>query len=97
VIEPLEGAVSAADAALLVAGDERPFALVGDRAGSQAVVGSQPLRLADFFEAWDELRCVGGGGVGEGDSVGLALDSASSHGLLRHRGLFRCRAPFGVL
>jgi para-aminobenzoate synthetase / 4-amino-4-deoxychorismate lyase len=70
VIERLDGAVSAADAALLVAGDERPFALVGEWAGSRAVVGSCPLRdLAagdDPFEALDRLPVVDGSGVGGG-------------------------------
>src|SRR5262249_2830361 len=58
--------VSAADAALLVAGDERAFALVGDWAGSSAVVGSCPVRLGDSFEAFDELPDVSGSGVGGG-------------------------------
>jgi para-aminobenzoate synthetase / 4-amino-4-deoxychorismate lyase len=67
VIERLDGAVSAADAALLVAGDERPFALVGEWAGSRAVVGSCPLRVAgDAFEALDELPHADGSGVGGG-------------------------------
>jgi len=43
VREPLIGVVTRADAALLVAEDEHPFALVGDWAESQALVGSEPL------------------------------------------------------
>jgi para-aminobenzoate synthetase/4-amino-4-deoxychorismate lyase len=67
VIERLDGAVSAADAALLVAGDERPFALVGEWASSRAIVGSMPLRVAgDAFEALDDLPDVHGSGVGGG-------------------------------
>jgi para-aminobenzoate synthetase/4-amino-4-deoxychorismate lyase len=49
-----------------VAGDERAFALVGDWAGSRAIVGSCPVRLADSFEALDELPDIAGSGVGGG-------------------------------
>jgi anthranilate/para-aminobenzoate synthase component I len=67
VAEPLEGAVRAADAALLVAGDERPFALVGEWADSLAVIGSAPLRVAaDPFEALDQVPDLDGSGVGGG-------------------------------
>jgi para-aminobenzoate synthetase / 4-amino-4-deoxychorismate lyase len=70
VVEPLNGSVGAADAALLVAGDERPFALVGDWAGSLAVIGSCPLRVFsdgdDPFELLDELPDAEGGAVGGG-------------------------------
>jgi para-aminobenzoate synthetase/4-amino-4-deoxychorismate lyase len=69
-MQPLDGAVSAADAALLVAGDERPFALVGDWAGSLAVVGSCPVRVSsdddDPFELLDQLPAAHGGEVGGG-------------------------------
>jgi para-aminobenzoate synthetase/4-amino-4-deoxychorismate lyase len=65
-VEPLDGAVSAANAALLVAGDERPFALVGDWAGSRAVLGSCPMRMAEGFEALDDLPDVEGSGMGGG-------------------------------
>jgi para-aminobenzoate synthetase/4-amino-4-deoxychorismate lyase len=69
VIERLDGAVSAADAALLVAGDERPFALVGDWAGSRAVVGSSPVLVSDGddpFELLDRLPEARGAVVGGG-------------------------------
>lgn len=70
MIEPLDGAVSAADAALLVAGDERAFALVGEWAGSLAVVGSSPVRVSsegdDPFELLDQLPEADGSGVGGG-------------------------------
>jgi para-aminobenzoate synthetase/4-amino-4-deoxychorismate lyase len=58
--------VAAADAALLVASDERPFALVGDWASSLAVVGSEPVRVASDFGVLDELPDVDGSGVGGG-------------------------------
>jgi aminodeoxychorismate synthase component I len=44
---PLEGAATAAEGALLVRGDEHPFALAGDWAGGGALVGSEPLVVAD--------------------------------------------------
>ena len=42
----LHGTVSAADACLLVRGDERAFALAGAWAGGGALVGSEPLATA---------------------------------------------------
>jgi para-aminobenzoate synthetase / 4-amino-4-deoxychorismate lyase len=48
---PLPGSVPAERAALLVAGDRRPFALCGNWAGSRAVVGSDPLHTAPPFTA----------------------------------------------
>src|SRR5687768_1319236 len=41
---PVAGSVPAEHAGFLVAGDERPFAIVGKWAGSAAIVGSEPLR-----------------------------------------------------
>jgi para-aminobenzoate synthetase/4-amino-4-deoxychorismate lyase len=43
----LEGTASAAEGALLVRGDAHPFALAGDWAGGGALVGSEPLAVAD--------------------------------------------------
>jgi anthranilate/para-aminobenzoate synthase component I/branched-subunit amino acid aminotransferase/4-amino-4-deoxychorismate lyase len=43
----LEGDVAAAHAGLLVRDDVRPFALVGRWAGASAIVGSEPVRVAD--------------------------------------------------
>jgi para-aminobenzoate synthetase / 4-amino-4-deoxychorismate lyase len=43
---PLEGAATAAEGALLVRGDDHPFALAGDWAGGGALVGSEPLVVA---------------------------------------------------
>ena len=43
---PLEGGPAAAEAALLVRDDERPFALTGDWAGGGALVGSAPVVVA---------------------------------------------------
>lgn len=42
----LEGAVRPGHEALLVRGDARPFALVGEWAGGGALVGSEPVRVA---------------------------------------------------
>jgi para-aminobenzoate synthetase/4-amino-4-deoxychorismate lyase len=43
---PLEGTLGAAEGALLVRGDDRPFAFAGDWAGGGALVGSEPLVVA---------------------------------------------------
>jgi len=54
----LDGDVPAAHAALLVAGDARPFALAGRWAGAAALAGSEPVRVAgpgdDPFALLDE-------------------------------------------
>ncbi|MGH2716175.1 MAG: aminodeoxychorismate synthase component I [Thermoleophilaceae bacterium] len=73
---PLDGRLPAADASLLVRGDERPFALVGDWAGGGALAGSEPVVVAppdvDPFALLDlqpEVEAPGGGlpeGVGGG-------------------------------
>ncbi len=47
---PLESTLSAAEGALLVRGDDRPFALAGDWAGGGALVGSEPLVVAGAEE-----------------------------------------------
>ena len=72
----LRGSVSAADACLLVRGDERPFALPGAWAGGGALVGSEPVAVAradeDPFELLDrqpdvahgDPAAVGGGWFG---------------------------------
>jgi para-aminobenzoate synthetase/4-amino-4-deoxychorismate lyase len=46
----LDGAATAAEGCLLVRGDERPFAFAGDWAGGGALVGSEPLVVADLEE-----------------------------------------------
>lgn len=46
----LEGDVPAGQEVLLVAGDRRPFALVGEWAGGGAIVGSEPVRVAGADE-----------------------------------------------
>jgi para-aminobenzoate synthetase/4-amino-4-deoxychorismate lyase len=43
----LEGAAAAAEGALLVRGDDHPFALAGDWAGGGALIGSEPLVVGD--------------------------------------------------
>jgi len=60
----LDGELSAAEGTLLVRGDERPFALAGDWAGGGALVGSEPLVVAetdeDPFELLDRQPVVAG-------------------------------------
>jgi para-aminobenzoate synthetase/4-amino-4-deoxychorismate lyase len=60
----LDGDVPAAHAGLLVADDERPFALVGRWAGAAAIAGSAPVRVADDaedpFALLDEQPLVSG-------------------------------------
>src|SRR5687767_14995098 len=51
----LEGELSAAEGTLLVRGDDRPFALAGDWAGGGALVGSEPLVVAEADEDPFEL------------------------------------------
>jgi para-aminobenzoate synthetase/4-amino-4-deoxychorismate lyase len=60
----LEGELSATEGTLLVRGDEQPFALAGDWAGGGALVGSEPLVVAeageDPFELLDRQPVVAG-------------------------------------
>ena len=44
---PLDGTATAAEGALLVRGDAHPFALAGEWAGGGALVGSEPLVVAE--------------------------------------------------
>ena len=64
----LDGTVTAAQAVLLVHGDERPFALTGSWAGAAALVGSEPVRVAredeDPFALLDEQPAVDGAPAG---------------------------------
>ena len=66
----LEGSASAAEGALLVRGDARPFALAGDWAGGGAIVGSEPVAVAgpedDPFDLLDVQPEVDPGGEGVG-------------------------------
>jgi para-aminobenzoate synthetase/4-amino-4-deoxychorismate lyase len=65
----LAGSVSPAEAARLVRGDERPFALSGDWAGGAALVGSEPVTVArpedDPFSVLDRQPQTGD----DGDAV----------------------------
>src|SRR3954470_22820662 len=85
VRHPLDWTAEPADAALLVRGDERPFALCGAWAGGGAIAGSEPVRVAredeDPFALLDALPAVvdaggfGGGGVGYlGYALGRRLE-----------------------
>jgi para-aminobenzoate synthetase/4-amino-4-deoxychorismate lyase len=82
--------VPAEEAALLVASDEHPFALVGGWAGSRAITGSEPLCVAgpddDPFELLGRLpsvdgaadHAVGGGWFGYlGYGLGETLEPVS--------------------
>src|SRR5687767_12147918 len=74
---PLEGTASAAEGALIVRGDAHPFALAGDWAGGGALVGSEPIAVAepeeDPFEVLDRQPVVETEPAGEataGEPVG---------------------------
>jgi len=72
--EPLDATVAPPRAALILRGEDRPFALVGAWAGGGALLGSEPVRVSgpddDLFALLDELpelggdEAVGGGWVG---------------------------------
>jgi para-aminobenzoate synthetase / 4-amino-4-deoxychorismate lyase len=59
VREPLDADVAPAQAALVLRGDDRPFALIGAWAGGGAILGSEPVRVAapneDLFTVLDEV------------------------------------------
>jgi para-aminobenzoate synthetase/4-amino-4-deoxychorismate lyase len=75
---PLDCSLSAADAARRLAGEERPFALIGAWAGGGAILGARPVRVAapdqdpfallggdhDTGVGGDPHLTVGGGWVG---------------------------------
>jgi para-aminobenzoate synthetase / 4-amino-4-deoxychorismate lyase len=60
--EPLEAAVPASRAALILRGEDRPFALIGAWAGGGALLGSRPVRVSgpddDLFALLDEMPAV---------------------------------------
>src|ERR687898_24448 len=66
----LEGTASAAEGALLVRGDAHPFALAGDWADGGAIVGSEPVAVAepeeDPFDLLDVQPDIDPGGEGVG-------------------------------
>src|SRR6186713_2935748 len=79
---PLELEPSLADVVRAVRDDARPFALVGDWAGSRAIVSSQPLRVVEgpaVLDVLGEQEWTGDGeGVGGGwfGHLGYGLASA---------------------
>src|SRR3954469_23815931 len=86
---PLAWRAAPADAALLVRGDDRPFALCGAWAGGGAIAGSAPVRVArddeDPFALLDELpqsdgsEGFGGGWVGYlGYGLGRRIEDVSA-------------------
>jgi para-aminobenzoate synthetase/4-amino-4-deoxychorismate lyase len=62
---PLRSGLSPERAVLWLRGDTRPFALVGEWLGCEAVLGSEPVRVAradcDPFELLDESQDMSGG------------------------------------
>ena len=81
----LEGELSAAEGTLLVRGDDRPFALAGDWAGGGALVGSEPLVVAeadeDPFELLDRQPLVEGA-----EQAGAETDGAVGGGWFGYLG-----------
>ena len=61
---PLELDLSFADVLRAVRDDARPFALVGEWAGSRAIVGSDPVRVVEGPEVLGVLDGTGGSGEG---------------------------------
>ena len=61
---PLELDLSFADVLRAVRDDVRPFALVGEWAGSRAIVGSNPVRVVEGHEVLGVLDGTGGAGEG---------------------------------
>jgi para-aminobenzoate synthetase/4-amino-4-deoxychorismate lyase len=63
--EPLDADVAPARAALILRGEDRPFALIGAWAGGGAILGSEPVRVAapddDLFGVLDDVPEVVGG------------------------------------
>ena len=69
--EPLDATLAPSRAALILRGEDRPFALIGAWAGGGALLGSEPVRVSgpgdDLFALLDEVAdVVGEGGVGGG-------------------------------
>jgi para-aminobenzoate synthetase/4-amino-4-deoxychorismate lyase len=65
--EPLDVAAAPARAALILRGDERPFALIGAWAGGGALLGSEPVRVSapgdDLFALLDAVPAVDAAGA----------------------------------
>jgi anthranilate/para-aminobenzoate synthase component I len=81
--QPLDADISPARAALILRGEDRPFALIGAWAGGGAILGSEPMRVAgpeeDLFAVLDDLPEVepygaqgsaGRGGMSAAGAVG---------------------------
>ncbi len=85
----LEGELPAAEGCLLVRGDDRPFGLAGDWAGGGALVGSEPLVVAeageDPFELLGRQPVVEGAGAADG-VVGAAAEGAVGGGWFGYLG-----------
>jgi para-aminobenzoate synthetase/4-amino-4-deoxychorismate lyase len=89
VRHPLASSLTAADAALRLRGEERPFALIGAWAGGGAILGSAPVRVAgadeDPFALLDEAG-AGGDAEADGDAGGVGGGWVGYLGYeLRHR------------
>jgi para-aminobenzoate synthetase / 4-amino-4-deoxychorismate lyase len=65
--EPLDATVAPPQAALILRGEDRPFALIGAWAGGGALLGSKPVRVSgpddDLFALLDEVPGVVAGGA----------------------------------
>jgi para-aminobenzoate synthetase/4-amino-4-deoxychorismate lyase len=77
--EPLDATVAPARAALILRGEDRPFALIGAWAGGGALLGSQPVRVSapddDLFALLDAMPEVAADDDAErrgGDVLGVA-------------------------
>jgi para-aminobenzoate synthetase/4-amino-4-deoxychorismate lyase len=75
---PLDWDLAPERAALLVRGDDRPFALLGRWAGGRAVIGSEPIRVAgageDPFALLDEVGPAGAPAIGRAGTTAPACD-----------------------
>ena len=85
---PLEGGPEAAEGALLVRDDSRPFALVGAWAGGGALVGSEPLVVASPEDDPFALLDVQPEVVGDAppDALGAATPAAVGGGWFGYLG-----------
>ncbi|HTE58944.1 MAG TPA: chorismate-binding protein, partial [Solirubrobacteraceae bacterium] len=81
--EPLDATLPPARAALILRGEDRPFALLGAWAGGGALLGSEPVRVSapgdDLFALLDELPEVApGGAAARGDVAAVTALSGGA-------------------
>jgi para-aminobenzoate synthetase/4-amino-4-deoxychorismate lyase len=84
VRHPLESSLTAADAALRLRGEDRPFALIGAWAGGGAILGAAPVRVAradeDPFALLDGAPRLPGVGDADAGDAGNAGDAGDAGG-----------------